>query len=116
MKTTITEPKSAKTVNSFDAIKEAHKLSGKADDLKQYYDQWSRAYDQDVDNEDYCGSDYIATYLDLLPKHDGKFLNLRNLEIEYFCERLGYTMICQLLTQLQVVPAIKGVKPMEKKL
>ncbi|NEN95284.1 MAG: hypothetical protein F6K50_06990 [Moorea sp. SIO3I7] len=94
MKTTITEPKSAKTVNSFDATKEVHKLSGKADHLKQYYDQWSRAYDQDVENEDYCGPDYIAAYLDLLPKHDGKFLNFPNLEIECFCERLDYTMIC----------------------
>lgn len=82
MKTTIAEPKSAKAVNSFDAIKEAHKLSGNPEDIKQYYDQWSRAYDQDVENEDYCGPDYIATYLDLLPKQDGKFLNLRNPKIE----------------------------------
>lgn len=71
------------TINSFDAIKEAHKLSGNSDDLKGYYDQWSDAYDADVHSEAYCAPEYIAAYLDLLPKADSKFLNLsnRNLEI-----------------------------------
>jgi len=68
--------------SSFDAIKEAHKLSGEAEDLKEYYDQWCRNYDRDVQNEEYCGPEYIAAYFDLLPKKLGKFLNLRDPEIQ----------------------------------
>lgn len=79
---TINKPNTAKEINSFDAIKEAHKLSGNAEELKEYYDKWSIAYDQDVQNEAYCGPDYIAAYFDLLPKQNGKFLNLRNRELE----------------------------------
>ncbi|MGK7873136.1 MAG: class I SAM-dependent methyltransferase [Xenococcaceae cyanobacterium] len=82
MSRTITQPKTAKTVSSFDAIKEAHKLSGNPEDIKQYYDRWSGTYNQDVANEDYCGPDYITAYFDLLPKQNGKFLNLRNPAIE----------------------------------
>lgn len=67
--------------SSFDAIKEAHKLSGDAESIKQYYDRWSNSYDQDVENEAYCGPEYIAAYFDLLPKH-GKFLHFRNPDIE----------------------------------
>ncbi len=82
MSRNVTQPERANTISSFDAIKEAHKLSGKAEDLKQYYDQWSNSYDQDVTSEDYCGPDYIVSYFDLLTKQDGEFLNLRNREIE----------------------------------
>ena len=79
---TINKPNTAKENSSFDAIKEAHKLSGNAEELKEYYDRWSIAYDQDVQNEAYCGPDYIAAYLDLLPKQNGKFLNFRNRNLE----------------------------------
>ncbi|MDJ1169194.1 methyltransferase domain-containing protein [Roseofilum sp. BLCC_M154] len=74
--------KTQETLNSFDAIKEAHKLSGKPDEIKDYYDQWSKNYDHDVENEEYCGPEYITAYFDLLPKKLGKFLNLRDPEIE----------------------------------
>jgi len=79
---TINQPKTANNVSSFDAIKEAHKLSGNTEEIKEYYDKWSIAYDQDVQNEAYCGPEYIAAYLDLLPKENGKFLNLRNPALE----------------------------------
>lgn len=67
---------------SFDAIKGAHKLSGKADDLSEYYDDWCRSYDQDVSNEAYCGPEYIAAYFDLLPKQDGSCLHHRNSQMK----------------------------------
>ncbi len=51
---------------SFDAIKAAHNLSGQADELETYYDQWAGNYDQDVSNEAYIGPNFIAAYLDLL--------------------------------------------------
>jgi len=74
--------KTQENQSSFDAIKEAHKLSGDADVLRDYYDQWSQKYDHDVENEAYCGPEYISAYFDLLPKKLGKFLNLRDPEIE----------------------------------
>lgn len=74
--------KTDENLSSFDAIKEAHKLSGKADEIQDYYDRWSKNYDHDVENEEYCGPEYITAYFDLLPKKIGKFLNLRNPNIE----------------------------------
>ncbi|NET60764.1 MAG: methyltransferase domain-containing protein [Symploca sp. SIO2E6] len=79
--------------SSFDVIKEAHKLSGVPDHIKQYYDQWSNNYDQDVTNEAYCGPDYIAAYFDLLPKQNGNFLNLRNPSIEILDSGCGTGLV-----------------------
>jgi len=93
MSNTMTELASTKQFSSFDAIKEAHKLSGKAEDLKQYYDEWCDTYDKDVQNEDYSGPDYIAAYFDLLPKQDGKFLNLRNPSIEILDSGCGTGLV-----------------------
>ena len=87
-----TQPKTPIS-NSFDAIKEAHKLSGNPDQIQQYYDQWSNNYDQDVTNEDYCGPDYIAAYFDLLPKQNGIFLNLRNPSIEILDSGCGTGLV-----------------------
>lgn len=92
MSTNATQIKTTKTV-SFDAIKEAHKLSGDADGLKNYYDMWSDDYDRDVANEEYCGPDYIAAYFDLLPKENGKFLNLRNNKIEILDSGCGTGLV-----------------------
>ncbi|MGK7905149.1 MAG: class I SAM-dependent methyltransferase [Hormoscilla sp.] len=85
MSINITQTKTANTANtvsSFDAVKEAHKLEGNAEQLEEYYDGWAKSYDSDVDNEDYSGPTYIAAYFDLLPKQEGKFLNLRNQKLE----------------------------------
>jgi len=68
--------------NAFDAIKKAHKLEGNPDKIKQYYEQWSKKYDEDVLSESYCGHDYIVAYFDLLPKQNGKCLNFRNPAIQ----------------------------------
>ena len=93
MSTNATQIKTTTVNDSFDAIKEAHKLSGDADGLKDYYDMWSDNYDQDVANEEYCGPSYIAAYFDLLPKQDGKFLNLRNNEIEILDSGCGTGLV-----------------------
>lgn len=83
--------------NSFDAIKEAHRLSGEATQIKEYYDQWSTNYDQDVANEEYCGPDYISIYFDMLPKHDGSFLNFRNSSIKILDSGCGTGLVGQAL-------------------
>ncbi|NJK61628.1 MAG: class I SAM-dependent methyltransferase [Synechococcaceae cyanobacterium SM2_3_1] len=49
---------------SFDAIKEAHTLSGDADKLRDYYDVWAAAYDSDVSNEMYKGPHFISEFYD----------------------------------------------------
>jgi len=90
---TINQPKTANNVSIFDAIKEAHKLSENPEKIKEYYDKWSIAYDQDVQNEAYCGPEYIAAYLDLLPKQNGKFLNLHNPEIEILDSGCGTGLV-----------------------
>lgn len=93
MGTSTTQATSFNNLNSFDAIKEAHKLSGNPEDLVQYYDCWSNTYDRDVTNEDYSGPDYIADYFDLLPKQDGKFLHLRNPAIEILDSGCGTGLV-----------------------
>ncbi|MEB3340618.1 methyltransferase domain-containing protein [Okeania sp.] len=52
-----------KTNYSFDAIKEAHTLSGDPEKLQEYYDQWAVAYDDDVSSEEYIGPKYIVDIL-----------------------------------------------------
>lgn len=90
----LTQTKTSNTImNSFDAIKEAHKLSGQSEQIKDYYDQWSQNYNHDVNNEAYCGPDYIAAYFDLLPKQNGKFLNLRNPNIEILDSGCGTGLV-----------------------
>ena len=89
----ITQSITDEQTSSFDAIKEAHKLSGDPQGMKNYYDRWSNDYDQDVNNEEYCGPDYITAYFDLLPKEDGKFLNLRNNEIEILDSGCGTGLV-----------------------
>ncbi len=86
-------------INSFDAIKEAHKLSGKPEHIKNYYDSWCHSYNRDVKNEAYCGPDYIAAYFDLLPKKNGKFLNLRNPDLEILDSGCGTGMVGYALRQ-----------------
>ena len=78
----MTQPQTIDTVSSFDAIKEAHTLSGQPEAIKQYYDRWSFYYNRDVANEEYCGPNYIAAYFELLPKQESSILNERDLEIE----------------------------------
>ena len=90
---TLTQSITDEQISSFDAIKEANKLFGDADGLKNYYDMWSDDYDRDVANEDYCGPDYIAAYFDLLPKEDGKFLNLSNNEIKILDSGCGTGLV-----------------------
>ena len=93
MSTNATQTKTTKTVNnSFDAIKEAHKLSGDAEGIKNYYDMWSDNYDQDVNNEKYCGPDYIAAYFDLLPKQDD-FWNISKNEIQILDSGCGTGLV-----------------------
>ena len=82
MSETTNQVKTIEELSSFDAIKEAHKLSGDADVLQDYYDQWSDNYDRDVDSEEYCGPEYLTAFFDLMPKKYGKFLNLRDRDIE----------------------------------
>lgn len=82
---------------SFDAIKDAHTLLGDPRQIEQYYDRWSTNYDQDVANEEYCGPAYISAYFDMLPKHDGTFLNLRNPSIEILDSGCGTGLVGQAL-------------------
>jgi 2-polyprenyl-3-methyl-5-hydroxy-6-metoxy-1,4-benzoquinol methylase len=56
------------TSESWDAVKQAHKLDGDAERLKEYYDKWATNYDQDVSNEQYCGPNYIVELLNELPE------------------------------------------------
>ena len=93
MKTSVVQSEIPKNDNSFDAIKEAHKLSGKPNEIKQYYDQWSVAYDQDVTNEAYCAPDYIATYFDLLPKHNGTCVKSRIPQVEIIDSGCGTGLV-----------------------
>lgn len=70
------------TTESFDAIKEAHNLSGDSGKIGEYYDKWSGAYDRDVSNEAYAGPEYIVNYFASL-KSDKATVDSgdRNLEI-----------------------------------
>ncbi|MEC4818649.1 MAG: class I SAM-dependent methyltransferase [Scytonema sp. PMC 1069.18] len=56
--------------HSWDAIKEAHRLSYNPRKLEQYYDTWSGDYDTDVSNEDYSGPKFIADYLAKILEND----------------------------------------------
>lgn len=56
---------------SFDAIKEAHHLSGDAEKLQTYYDKWAIAYNSDVSNEKYIGPEYIVNLLTTLKSNNG---------------------------------------------
>ncbi len=56
---------------SLDAIKEAHRLSGDADKLRDYYDVWAAAYDTDVSNEKYIGPKFISEFYDRIRQHHG---------------------------------------------
>lgn len=98
MATTLSKKQNSE-INSFDAIKDAHKLSGDSSQIKQYYDQWSINYDQDVANEEYCGPGYIVAYFDMLPKNDGTFLNLRNPSIEILDSGCGTGLVGQALNR-----------------
>ncbi len=37
---------------SWDIIKESHALSGKPEELDQYYQKWAKTYDDDVSNKE----------------------------------------------------------------
>ena len=52
-----------KSNDSFDAIKEAHTLSGNPQKIQEYYDKWAVAYNHDVSNEEYAGPKYIVNFL-----------------------------------------------------
>lgn len=93
MMTNATQFRKADELNSFDAIKEAHTLSGNPESIGQYYDQWSQNYDQDVSSEMYSGPEYISLYFDMLPKQDGKFLNLRDPAIEILDSGCGTGLV-----------------------
>jgi len=68
---------------SFDAIKEAHGLSGNSQKIQTYYDQWSIAYDRDVSNEQYSGPQFMADYLASLKSGNGlKIIDLSDRGIE----------------------------------
>lgn len=56
---------------SLDAIKEAHRLSGDADKLRDYYDVWAEAYDTDVSNEEYKGPQFISEFYDRVRQKHG---------------------------------------------
>lgn len=69
----MTQTKSNQSVSeqSWDAIKEAHGLSGDADKLRDYYDVWAEAYDTDVSNEKYTGPRFISEFYDRIRHHHG---------------------------------------------
>lgn len=93
MNTSIIQSQKTAELNSFDAIKEAHTLSGDPESIRQYYEEWSKTYNQDVFNETYSGPDYISVYFDLLPKQDGNFLNLREPAIEILDSGCGTGLV-----------------------
>ncbi len=66
---------------SWDAIKEAHRLSYNPQKLQQYYDKWSLEYDRDVSNEDYSAPEFIADYLARILGNESK-IDSRNQDIE----------------------------------
>ena len=82
MTQSLTQYQETEELSSFDAIKEAHTLSGNPEAIKQYYDRWSFSYNRDVANEEYCGPNYIAAYFDLLPKQESSILSGHDLDIE----------------------------------
>ena len=59
-----------KTKGSFEAIKEAHTLSGDPERIQEYYDKWAVAYNRDVSNEEYAGPEYIVNFLASLKEDD----------------------------------------------
>ncbi|NEO52879.1 MAG: class I SAM-dependent methyltransferase [Okeania sp. SIO3B5] len=61
----------SKENESFDAIKEAHTLSGDAEKIQTYYDKWAVAYNSDVSNEQYIGPEYIVNLLTTLKSNNG---------------------------------------------
>lgn len=73
----------AKTNDSFDAIKGAHVLSGDPEKIQEYYDRWATAYDSDVSSEEYIGPKYIADLLASLKGDNGlKAIDASNTNIE----------------------------------
>ncbi|NEQ39816.1 MAG: class I SAM-dependent methyltransferase [Okeania sp. SIO3I5] len=73
----------AQTNDSFDAIKEAHTLSGDSEKIQEYYDKWAVAYDRDVSNEEYIGPEYIVNFLASLKSNNGlKAIDASNKNIE----------------------------------
>lgn len=94
MSTSMIQPQTTDDLSSFDSIKEAHTLSGNPEGLRQYYEQWSKTYNQDVSNEMYSGPEYISAYFDMLPKQEnGNFLNLRNPTIEILDSGCGTGLV-----------------------
>ena len=61
----------AKNNDSFDAIKEAHTLSGDPEKIQEYYDKWAVAYNHDVSNEEYTAPKYIVDLLASLKGENG---------------------------------------------
>ncbi|WP_254564971.1 class I SAM-dependent methyltransferase [Oscillatoria sp. HE19RPO] len=58
-------------IESFDAIKEAHALSGIPGKIRGYYNKWAPTYNRDVFNEKYLGPEYIVDYFARLESHNG---------------------------------------------
>ncbi|NEN93028.1 MAG: class I SAM-dependent methyltransferase [Okeania sp. SIO3H1] len=85
---------------SFDAIKGAHVLSGDAEKIQEYYDQWAAAYDSDVSNEEYIGPKYIADLLANLKGDNGlKAIDASNKNIEILDAGCGTGLVGIVLKQ-----------------
>ncbi|EKV03255.1 methylase involved in ubiquinone/menaquinone biosynthesis [Leptolyngbya sp. PCC 7375] len=93
MNTSTIQSQETDELSSFDAIKEAHTLLGDPENIRQYYEKWAKAYNQDVSNEMYSGPEYISVYFDMLPKQDSKFLNLRDPAIKILDSGCGTGLV-----------------------
>lgn len=92
-----------KQTESFDAIKGAHHLSGDTSKLKDYYETWAEAYDQDVSNEAYAGPRSIAEFYDRIrQEYDPSTKRETNKVLDAGCgtglvgvilKKMGYTSI-----------------------
>ncbi|NEP38929.1 MULTISPECIES: class I SAM-dependent DNA methyltransferase [Okeania] len=90
----------AKTNDSFDAIKEAHTLSGNPEKIQEYYDKWAVAYNNDVSNEEYTGPEYIVNFLGSLKSDDGlKAIDTSNRNIEILDAGCGTGLVGIVLKQ-----------------
>ncbi len=89
-----------KSNESFDAIKEAHTLSGNPEKIQEYYDKWSVAYNKDVSSEDYSGPKYIVDYLTNLKSNNGmKMVDSSDRNIEVLDAGCGTGLVGTVLKQ-----------------
>jgi 2-polyprenyl-3-methyl-5-hydroxy-6-metoxy-1,4-benzoquinol methylase len=69
--------------SGFDAIKDAHQLSGDPEQIQMYYDKWAGDYDRDVLSEEYIAPNYIAYYLHTITgDQDREIVNTRDRNIK----------------------------------